>query len=167
MMADKLTLKSSAALLTVGMVAVIGSALAFQYIGGYIPCHLCLIQRQPYYFGIPLGVLAILAAFFRLPVSLTRGLLLLLAIMMLVGAGLGVYHSGVEWGFWEGPASCSAGGASVTGSASDLLAQIGSEHGPSCTVAALRIMGLSMANMNVITSLVLAAIAFIGFRKAA
>ncbi len=28
---------------------------ASEYIGGYIPCALCLLQREPYYYGIPIG----------------------------------------------------------------------------------------------------------------
>jgi len=35
----------TAALLAVGMAAVVGSALGFEHIGGYIPCKLCLEQR--------------------------------------------------------------------------------------------------------------------------
>ena len=34
-------------LMALGMAVVIGSALGFQYIGGYIPCELCLMQRLP------------------------------------------------------------------------------------------------------------------------
>ena len=44
----------TAAFLTVAMAATVGSALAFQYIGGYIPCKLCYEQRIPYYVGVPL-----------------------------------------------------------------------------------------------------------------
>ena len=57
----------TAAFLTVAMAATVGSALAFQYIGGYIPCKLCYEQRIPYYVGAPLMLLAVLAAVFKLP----------------------------------------------------------------------------------------------------
>ena len=43
--------------LAVAMAAVVGTALGFQYIGGYIPCELCLMQRQPYYYAIPIALL--------------------------------------------------------------------------------------------------------------
>jgi disulfide bond formation protein DsbB len=46
-------------LATLGMTGTVGGALAFEHIGGYIPCALCLIQRQPYYWGIPIGIVAI------------------------------------------------------------------------------------------------------------
>ena len=42
-------------LATLGMAATVGGALAFEHIGGYIPCALCLMQRTPYYWGIPIG----------------------------------------------------------------------------------------------------------------
>jgi len=44
----------TALFLAVAMAATVGSALGFQYLGGYIPCHLCLEQRTPYYVGVPL-----------------------------------------------------------------------------------------------------------------
>ena len=82
-----------AAAVTLGMTATVGGALAFQYIGGYIPCALCLLQRDPYYYGIPVGVAATLAAMCRLPAWIVRGLLAVIGIMMLVGAGMGALSS--------------------------------------------------------------------------
>ncbi|RCW26042.1 disulfide bond formation protein DsbB [Ciceribacter lividus] len=149
----------AAVLTTLGMAFVVGSALAFEHIGGYIPCALCLLQRNPYYLGIPVGILAILAAVLNLPSWITRGLLAVVMILMIVGGGLGVYHSGVEWGFWEGPASCSVGGAAPAAGSGDILNQLNSVKGPSCTEATLRVLGLSFAGWNVIGSVILAAIA--------
>ena len=57
----------TALFLAVAMAATVGSALCFQYIGGYIPCHLCLEQRTPYYIGAPLMVLAVIASMLRAP----------------------------------------------------------------------------------------------------
>lgn len=151
-----------AAALTFGMTATVGGALAFQHIGGYIPCALCLLQRDPYYYGIPVGIAAILAASFRLPAWIVRGLLAIVGILMLIGAGMGVYHSGVEWGFWEGPATCATSVTGVATNAGSLLDDLNAFHGPSCTEASLRVLGLSFAGWNVIASLALAAVAFIG-----
>ena len=151
-----------AAALTLGMTATVGGALAFQHIGGYIPCALCLLQRDPYYYGIPVGIAAILAASFRLPAWIVRGLLAIVGILMLIGAGMGVYHSGVAWGFWEGPATCATSVTGVATNAGSLLDDLNAFHGPSCTEASLRVLGLSFAGWNVIASLALAAVAFIG-----
>jgi disulfide bond formation protein DsbB len=87
--------------------------------------------------------------------------------MMLVGGGIGVYHAGVEWHFWAGPTACSTTASSMTQNANDLLTELNTIKGPSCDAAALRIFGVSMAGMNVIASVILAAIAFIGVRKTA
>jgi len=147
---------------TLGMAVVVGSALGFEHIGGYIPCALCLLQRNPYYIGIPLGILTILSVVLKLPASVTRTLLVLIGLLMLVGGGMGIYHAGVEWKFWEGPASCSVSAAGVAAGAGNVLDQLNSVKGPSCTDATLRVFGLSFAGWNVLTSLALAAIAFAG-----
>lgn len=146
-------------LVTLGMAVVVGSALAFEHIGGYIPCALCLLQRNPYYIGIPLGVLAVLSVVFRLPAWITRTLLAAIAVLMIVGAGMGVYHAGVEWRFWEGPASCSVSSAGLGMGTGDILSQLDSVKGPSCTDATLRVLGLSFAGWNVLASLALAGVA--------
>jgi len=151
-----------ALLLTVAMAAVILSALGFQYVGGYIPCALCLLQRWPYYVGVPIAALAVVSSALGLPPMVTRTLFALAAVAMLIGAGLGVYHAGVEWKFWEGPASCSTSVNAVTQNAGNLLDDLNTQHGPSCTDATLRVLGLSFAGWNVLCSLVLAAIGFRG-----
>lgn len=152
---------------TIGMAVIVGSALGFEYIGGYMPCHLCLLERNPYYIGIPIGVVAVLTAALRLPARLTQLLLLIIGILMLVGFGMGVYHAGVEWGFWAGPSSCTSTPGSATKSAGDLLSALNTVHGPQCDQAALRILGISLAGWNAVACLVLAIIAFLGVKKAA
>ncbi|WP_438753414.1 disulfide bond formation protein B [Pararhizobium sp. O133] len=152
-------------LVTIGMAATVGGALAFEHIGGYIPCALCLMQRTPYYWGIPIGILAVVSSVVKLPVRLTRFLLAVIAILMLVGAGIGIYHAGVEWHFWEGPATCATTAQGVSSNVGDLLGDLDSKHGPSCTDAALRVLGLSFAGWNVIASVILAGIAVRGAGK--
>jgi disulfide bond formation protein DsbB len=159
---------TSAIAVTLGMIFTVGSALGFQHIGGYTPCALCLLQRDPYYYAIPVGILAIAASLFRLPVWLTRSALILIGLAMLIGAGLGIYHSGVEWSFWPGPITCSTGAPSITTNAGSLLSDLNAVKPPSCNDAALRVLGLSFAGWNVLASIALAAIAFFGAsRKAA
>lgn len=155
---------ATAVVLTLGMAATVGSALAFEHIGGYIPCALCLLQRQPYYYGIPIAAIAAVNAAIGGPKWLTRVLIGVVGLMMIVGAGMGVYHSGVEWHFWEGPATCSTSVNGVTQDAGNLLNDLNAVKGPSCTDAALRVLGLSFAGWNVIASLILAAIAIRGVR---
>lgn len=156
---------SYALIVAAGMAVVILAALAFEHLGGYVPCELCLKERWPYYIGIPLAVLAALSSVTDMPSGLTRSLLGATAIVLIVGAGLSVYHAGVEWKFWEGPSSCTSSVDSIAKSTNDLLSDLTNQHGPSCSDAALRVMGLSLAGWNVVVSLILAAIASRGARR--
>lgn len=151
----------AASVTTLGMVFTVGSALAFEHIGGYLPCALCLLQRDPYYYAIPLGALTMFLAFSNKMISLQRILLVIIGIAMLIGAGMGVFHSGVEWAWWEGPASC-GGAQALTTNAGSLLDSLNTTVPPSCTAAALRVLGLSFAGWNVIASLILAIFAIAG-----
>ena len=151
-----------AALLTVGMIATVSAAWGFQLIGGYIPCELCLWQRQPYYWGIPFALAAAVASAMNAPAWVVRTLLAVAGILMVIGAGTGVYHAGVEWKFWEGPAACSANNTGVTTDASKLLSDLNALKGPSCGDARWHFLGLSFAGWNVVLSIILASIAFYG-----
>jgi disulfide bond formation protein DsbB len=156
-----------ALLLAAGMAVTVGTALGFQYIGGYIPCMLCYMEREPYYYGIPVAIAAALASAFKAPAWLAKVLLGIVFILMIAGAGMGTYHAGAEWAFWDGPSTCSTPVNAVTTNAGNLLNDLNTVHGPSCTQAALRVLGLSFAGWNVIASLILAAIAMIGIRRKA
>ncbi len=150
----------AAIFLAVAMAATVGTALGFQHIGGYIPCKLCYEQRVPYYVGAPLMLFAFASTTLRLPPAVTRLLLLAGGLLMVYGLYLGVYHSGVEWGWWPGPTDCGVVDLStVTGGSNGVLDTIDTVVPPSCDKAALRILGLSMAGWNAIASLILAVIA--------
>jgi len=156
-----------AILLTLGMAVVILSALGFEYLGHYIPCELCLKERIPYYVGIPVALLAILSAALKMPATVTRLLLGIVVIAMLIGAGISIYHAGVEWKFWAGPSSCTSALDTISTNTADLLNDISNTHEPSCDKAALRIIGISLAGWNVVATLVLAVIGIFAVRKAA
>lgn len=163
-MIAKINRRLATSLTTIGMTFTVGSALAFEHIGGYIPCMLCLWQRDPYYYAIPLSAVAMFLAFGNKLIPLQRILLVAIGIAMLTGAGLGAYHAGVEWGFWPGPAACS-GAQAITTSAGGLLDALNATIPPSCGAASLRVFGLSFAGWNVIASVILAFIAFAGARS--
>lgn len=137
--------------------ATIAGAWGFQIFGHYVPCKLCLEERIPYYVGVPLALLALLAALTGRERA-TRILLALVAIVFLIGAGLGVYHAGVEWGWWLGPADCGAT-APPPGSVEDLMRQVQNIRIVSCTEASWRFLGLSFAGWNAVVSAGLVVIA--------
>jgi disulfide bond formation protein DsbB len=144
----------------VGAAAILG-AFFFQYGLGLQPCPLCLEQRIAYYFAIPLALIVAFAASRGAPRPLLTAALVLVALAMLANAGLGVYHAGIEWKFWPGPADCS-GPVTNLGRASDLMRQLRNVTVVRCDEAAWRLLGLSLAGYNVLISLALAAIAMWG-----
>ncbi|MDD9910445.1 MAG: disulfide bond formation protein B [Ahrensia sp.] len=146
-------------IVALGMIAVIGAALAFEHIGGYAPCELCLRQRTPYYVGIPIILAGALLASFNTSLRLVQLALIGAVLSLLATAGLGIYHAGAEWSFWPGPASCGAGTTATSSDASTLLDSLSNATPPSCTDAAGRFLGLSFAGWNVIAALGLALIA--------
>lgn len=127
---------------------VLATALAFQYLGGYAPCPLCLWQRWPHALALVVG-LALLA----LP---WRALAALGVLAMLAGMAIGVWHAGIEWGWWPGPTTCTAPGELTQMSPEDLLARLEATPVVRCDEAAWRLGGLSMAGWNALLSLVLA-----------
>jgi disulfide bond formation protein DsbB len=146
-----------ALLLALGAGSTIAAALAFEHLGGYRPCPLCLEERIAYYAAIPAGlVAALLLSTGRQAIA--RMILVLAALGLLYNAGLGVYHSGVEWKWWAGPAECGSTGAPSTGG--NLLEAIESEKRIRCDEASWRLLGLSFAGWSVLLSLGLAGVAF-------
>ncbi len=154
-----------ALLVFIGMIAVIASVLAFEHLGGYIPCALCLKQREPYYAGIPVALIALIGVQWNWPKLLVRAAFVIAGLFVLYSLALAAYHSGVEWAWWVGPSECAASGGSgeATASAENLLSQLSLSKPPSCNEAAGRFLGLSFAGWNVVVS---AVIAFMAFRAA-
>jgi disulfide bond formation protein DsbB len=137
--------------------ATIAAAWAFQIIGGYAPCPLCLDQRWPYYATIPI---ALFLSWTGGRESLLRAGLLLIALIMFAGAVLAVYHAGIEWRWWQGPQACS-GGAGLTG----ILPDLSNLRVVRCDEAALRVLGLSLAGWNALISLLIAGLALMAAHR--
>jgi len=134
--------------------ATIAGAWGFELIAGLEPCPLCLQQRWPYYAGVPLAIAALALG----RAGRTRGAgiaLAAVAAVMAAGAGLGIYHAGIEWGIWEGPSACSGGGT-IPRDASRLLESLGEGRIPSCAEASWRFLGLSLAGYNALIASALA-----------
>ena len=153
----------AAGLVGLAALAAIGTALAFEHIGGYEPCPLCLQQRWAYYAAIPIGFLSVLL-FRNGQTGLARAALIVLGLAFVANAGLGVFHSGVEWQWWPGPASCSGGTISLE--AGKLLEAVQSERVVRCDEAPWRLFGLSFAGYSALISAGLACIAAWGVLRA-
>lgn len=144
-------------LATLGSAALLLGAYGFQHLGGMAPCKLCLWQRWPHATAIAIGLVIMVTGEVK---AAWLG-----AVATLSTAGIGLYHVGIEQGWWEGPTSCSS--ASVSGmSAQDLMNQILAAPIVRCDEIAWQLAGISMAGWNAIASLLLAAIWIEAARRA-
>jgi disulfide bond formation protein DsbB len=129
--------------------ALLAAAFAFEHLGGLAPCPLCLWQRWPHGIAAGLG-LAILV----LP---PRPVAALGALAMAAGAALGLYHAGIEAGWWAGPVGCAAPDIANV-SPEDLLERILAAPVVRCDEVAWSFAGISMAGWNALWSAGLAGI---------
>jgi len=136
----------------------IGGAFVFQALG-YAPCQMCLWQRWPHAAAILLGALALALAPGR------RALAVLGGLAALTTAGIGVFHTGVERDWWEGPASC--GGESLGGLSGAELLSTDALLPVMCDEVAWELLGLSMASWNAVFSLGLAGLWFLAVLRRA
>jgi disulfide bond formation protein DsbB len=171
MIARTLTLSRNQPVAVAGIaIAVLGCMTMagfffFQYVLGYPPCPLCLEQRYAYYVSVPLAAMVLLGLSVGSSHKVMMLALLAIAVAMLWNAGLGAYHSGVEWHWWPGPQDCSGAIPNFSAGGS-LLDQINRQRVVRCDEAAWRFLGLSLAGYNVLISLTLAVIALWGVAAA-
>lgn len=127
-----------------GSAALLLGAFGFQYIGGMAPCTLCIWQRWPHGAAVIIGLLALVIG--------GRYWAYLGALAAASSASIALFHTGVERGWWEGLASCSAGsikGLSVT----ELLDPSANVAPPvRCDAVPWEMFSLSMASWNFILS---------------
>jgi disulfide bond formation protein DsbB len=131
----------------------LAAAHAFETFGHYPPCELCLKQRDIYWLILWSG--ALLAAATRWRPHLLRLACAILAAMFLAECAAAVYHAGVEWKWWPGPASCTGAGVHAV-TAADMSALLSGkpQRIVQCDVAAWRLLGLSMAGWNAAAALI-------------
>ena len=135
------------AVLIVSVLTIAGAWL-FQW-AGYAPCPLCLKQRWAWY-----GAIALAGGFYATAPNNRWGFAAL-ALVMAGSAVFGIYHTGVEWAWWQGPTTCAG---DLSGS---LLPNLTNEPVISCEKPALYVLGLSLASWNAVLSGALAAFAAI------
>jgi disulfide bond formation protein DsbB len=134
---------SRANLLALAVPALLmAGALGSQYIGGLYPCEMCHWQRWPHEAAIGF---AILAFFLKAPARTV--LITLAAIAILVSGGIGVFHAGVEYHWWDGITSCT--NTAQGGSLADIL----SAPIVRCDVPQWTLFGVSLAGFNAIFSI--------------
>ena len=124
--------------------ALMGGALASQYVFGLYPCEMCWWQRYPHIAAIVLAALAL-----TMRGSRTGDLLVRLAAIAIGISGLiGAFHAGVEYHWWEGITACTRTAAA----GGDPLAAIMDAPVIRCDVAQWTLFGVSLAGFNFLIS---------------
>jgi disulfide bond formation protein DsbB len=139
----KINFVSAAFSIAAAAVLTLAGAWFFQLVVGLSPCPLCLDQRVPYYVAVPL---ALGVASLAQNETLARIGFYVLAFVLAIAFALAVYHAGVEWKFWEGPADCSA--AVVNLGSGSLIEQMNQSRVVRCDEAPWRLFGISLAGYN-------------------
>lgn len=138
--------------------SLLGTALMFQYLGGLEPCVLCQYQRIPYWAALGLGGLGLALTLGPARAGWGRVSTLLAGLCGLgfaIGAGVAVFHVGVEQEWWRGTEAC-VGTAGDAQTIAELRAAIMAAPAALCDQVAWRFLGLSMAGWNALISAALA-----------
>lgn len=127
------------------------SAYFIQYILGHQPCNLCLIERIPYILTIIIITISFVFKKFK------KISLILLILIFIVATLISFYHFGIEKGFFNESLVCNLNSQIENLTAEALLKEL-REETISCKDVTFRIMGLSLATINTIISLILSII---------
>jgi disulfide bond formation protein DsbB len=133
-------------------------ALGSQHLGGLNPCEMCLWQRWPHLLAVVLAGLS-----FAVPL-LARPLVWLAALAIAASGTIGLFHAGVEQGWWEGLTTCSTVATGAT--PEELLKSILATPLIRCDQIAWSFLGLSLAAWNALISFFAAgAIAWLNLKR--
>lgn len=136
--------------------AMLAGAHAFEIFGRYLPCPLCLRQREVYWAAIAAAAIGLGLQRIAKTERATITVNLVLCLVFFIGAVVAGFHAGVEWNWWDGPADCSN---NVGGPLPTSIGDIDFDKKfstVSCSEAAWRMFGISMAGYNTLISVALA-----------
>lgn len=136
--------------------ALLGGAYISQYGFGLYPCQMCWWQRYAHF----VALLAAILAFVSPRAWLLTGLA---GLAILTSGMIGLFHAGVEYGWWQGLTACTANAA--TGG--DPLQAILNAPLVRCDVAPWTLFGVSLAGFNFLFSTAAALAIFVLLRRPA
>ena len=126
-------------------------AYFIQYVLGHKPCNLCIIERIPYIAAIILISLVFILNKYQKIISS------LILIFFIFGAVVSFYHFGIEQGFFSESLVCDLGNSRPLNK-EELLNQLKKTEIVSCKDVTFRFLGLSLATINTVISLILSGI---------
>ena len=126
-------------------------AYFIQYVLDHKPCNLCIIERIPYIAAIILiSLIFILNRYQKIISSL-------ILILFIFGVIVSFYHFGIEQGFFSESLVCDLGNSRPLNK-EELLNQLKKAEIVSCKDVTFRFLGLSLATINTIISIILSGI---------
>ena len=131
----------------------LASAYFVEYILGYKPCNLCLIERLPYFVTIIIILIGLIIN------RLEKIILILLALIFAAATILSFYHFGIEQGFFKESLVCIPNNEINILNKEDLLKEF-QKTVVSCKDVEFTLFGLSLATINIIISFMLSVITF-------
>ena len=137
------------------------TAYFIQYVLGHQPCNLCLIERIPYILTIIIITLILIFKKFE------KIFLLLLTLIFVAATLISFYHFGIEQGFIKESLVCDLKVQTNSLTKEDLLKELKTKT-ISCKDVTFKIIGLSLASINIIISLILSVITlklFLNYEK--
>lgn len=138
-MSDKMAQRLALAL----PVLLLGGAYISQFGFGLFPCEMCWWQRYPHFAALAFALISFVAPPRKLWVALA-------AIGILASGLIGVFHAGVEYGFWEGLTACTS---TVPTDGASALDNILAAPVIRCDVAPWTLFGVSLAGFNALFSI--------------
>ena len=153
--------KTTLNLILLFSIFAVSAAYFIQYILDHEPCNLCYIERIPYKLAV---AIIIFNFFFK---KFERIIFILLSLIFVSATIISFYHFGIEQGFISESLVCDSNSETNNLSKEDLLKEL-KEKTISCKDVNFTIIGLSLATINTIISLILSIITirlFLNYEK--
>ena len=140
--------------------SIVSLAIAYfiQYILGHKPCNLCLIERIPYIASI------ILIPLIFITQRYVKLIILTIFLFYFFGAIISLYHVGIEQGYFNESFVCDLTNLGNNLTTEQLLKQL-KDAPVSCKDVTFSFLGLSLATINTVISIILSAIMFKIFKN--
>ena len=123
------------------------SALYIEFILEYKPCKLCIYQRIPY-------LAAIFISFIGFNYYKNDNILIILTIVFTLSSIISGYHFGIENNFFDELSSCTNNSLDQLNK-EELLETLGKNMPVNCKDATFKILGISLAAINTIFSILI------------
>jgi disulfide bond formation protein DsbB len=149
-------IKYKKALILILLFSILALVAAYfiEYVLGHKACNLCLIGRIPFAIAI---IIISLCLFFK---RFEKIFLTILSLAFFLGMLISLYHFGIEQGFIGESLFCELSTTESDNLSKETILNQLKENTISCKDVTFKILGLSLATINIFISLILSVILF-------